>query len=298
MAAEVGEEFARRTDGRVKIELSAASLGPPPKQFDMVISGVADLAFTNHGYTPGQFPLTGIVGLPFLGDKAEALSVAYWRVHEKYFAAVGEHKRVKLIGLSTHGGGPIFSQKPITKVSDLAGLKMIATNGTLVKMARTLDVAPVMATPPKWFELMSRGVVDGGLISTDAPPKFKITKFVPYYTIVPGGLYNSSFPVIMNLKKWNKLSAADRQALEPLFGEPLSRKGGNIWDTGEAWARSQFPKVGIKTSTADAAFVNELRDRLSGFVAAWIERAGQKGIDGEAALKMFKAETAKEEAKL
>lgn len=293
----LAKQFAQLTEGRARIVLTASSLGPPPKQFEMIISGIADVAFTNHGYTPGKFPLTDIIALPFNGDRAEALSVAYWRVHEKHFAKAGEHSKVVLMGLSTHGGGTIFSQRPIKAVADLKGLKLIATNGPLIRMARTLDVAPVMATPPKWFELMSRGVVDGGLISTDAPEKFKIVKFVSHYTMVPGGLYNSSFPLMLNKKKWNTLSAKDRAALSRLFGEPMSRRMGVIWDAGEDRARSRFPKLGVASATAGPAFVAELKSRLARFEQAWIEVANKKGVDGAAALSMLRAETAKEQAK-
>ncbi len=290
-------QFAQLTDGRARMVLTASTLGPPPKQFEMIIGGIVDVAFTNHGYTPGKFPLTDIIALPFNGDRAEALSVAYWRVHEKHFAKAREHDKVVLMGLSTHGGGTIFSQKPIKAVADLKGLKMIATNGPLIRMARTLGVAPVMATPPKWFELMSRGVVDGGLISTDAPEKFKIVKFVRHYTMVPGGLYNSSFPLMLNKKKWNSLSAKDRAALSRLFGEPMSRRMGVIWDAGEDRARSRFPKLGVASATAGPAFVAELKSRLARFETAWIEVANKKGVDGAAALTMLRAETAKEQAK-
>jgi len=293
----VAKQFAQLTEGRAKIVLTASSLGPPPKQFEMIIGGIVDVAFTNHGYTPGKFPLTDIIALPFNGDRAEALSVAYWRVHQKHFAKAGEHNKVVLMGLSTHGGGTIFSQKPIKAVADLKGLKMIASNGPLIRMAKTLGVAPVMAAPPKWFELLSRGVVDGGLVSTDAPEKFKIVKFVPHYTMVPGGLYNSSFPLILNKKKWDSLSAKDRKALSGLFGEPLSRRMGAVWDAGEDRARSRFPKLGVASATANPAFVAELKSRLGRFEREWIDLANKKGVDGAAALKMLRAETAKEQAK-
>ena len=42
--------------------------------------GLADVAVSIHGYTPGRFVLTSIAEFPFLGDSAEANSVAYQRV--------------------------------------------------------------------------------------------------------------------------------------------------------------------------------------------------------------------------
>ncbi len=41
-------------------------LGSPPKQYDIVTSGVADISWTVLGYIGGQFPLSSVVELPFL----------------------------------------------------------------------------------------------------------------------------------------------------------------------------------------------------------------------------------------
>src|SRR5690606_4330659 len=91
------KEVERATSSRVKIEFTSAALGPPNRQFDLALNGVADITTSNHGYTAGRFPLTQMVELPFVGDQAEALSVAYWRVHEKYLAEADEHRGVKLL---------------------------------------------------------------------------------------------------------------------------------------------------------------------------------------------------------
>jgi len=108
------EQVAKATDGRVKINILPKPLGGPPQHFDLARDGVADVMYTVHGYTPGRFVLTKVVELPFLGDNAEAMSVAYWRVHEKYFAKANEHQGVKVLGVFTHGPGLIFTaNKPV-----------------------------------------------------------------------------------------------------------------------------------------------------------------------------------------
>ena len=37
---------------------SASQMGPPPRQFDLARTGVADFSIVLHGLTPGRFPLT------------------------------------------------------------------------------------------------------------------------------------------------------------------------------------------------------------------------------------------------
>src|SRR5687767_2922606 len=61
-ARQVGEV----TQGRVKIEFTPASLGAPPRQFDLAVEGIADVTFGNEDYTPARFVLTAVAQLPFL----------------------------------------------------------------------------------------------------------------------------------------------------------------------------------------------------------------------------------------
>lgn len=99
------KEVERATDGRVTFQLLPKPASTPPGSFDAVRNGVADLSFTVHGYTPGRFVLTQVAELPFLGDSAEAVSVAYQKIYEKHFAHLGEHQGVKVLAVFTHGPG-------------------------------------------------------------------------------------------------------------------------------------------------------------------------------------------------
>ena len=49
----------------------AGQMGPPPRQFDLARTGVADLAFIYTALSPGRFPLTDILGAPFLFAKPD-----------------------------------------------------------------------------------------------------------------------------------------------------------------------------------------------------------------------------------
>ena len=50
--------------------------------------------------------------MPNLGTSAEAASVAYWKVHEKYLHKANEHRGTVLIGLMSHGPAVIQTKKP------------------------------------------------------------------------------------------------------------------------------------------------------------------------------------------
>ncbi|MBT7631570.1 MAG: ABC transporter substrate-binding protein, partial [Desulfobacula sp.] len=118
------ENVKKATDGRVDITLLAKGLGHPKAYFDIVKNGMADAGYTCNAYSPGRFTLSEGVELPFLGNSAEANSVAYWRTYKKYFEKADEYKGVKLLGVMTHGPGQIHNSKKVAQsVADLKGMK-------------------------------------------------------------------------------------------------------------------------------------------------------------------------------
>ena len=101
----------KATQGRVRVNILPKGVASPGGHFDAIRDGLADVSFSIHGYIPGRFALTKLTELPFLSDSAEPLSVAYWRMHEKYLAAAGEHKGLKVLALFAHGPGQIYNNK-------------------------------------------------------------------------------------------------------------------------------------------------------------------------------------------
>lgn len=194
-----GEQVEKETDGRVTVEIMAAPIGKPPAQLDLIRNGAADVGYGVHGYTPGRFKLTQLVELPFLSDSAQALSVAYWKVHQAMLAGAAEHDGVHLLTLFTHGPGMIFTTgKPVTRIGDTQGLKMRIGGGVVAEVAKRLGMVGVQAPSPQVYEILSNGVADGILFPAESVPFFRIDEIVRHGTAVPGGLYNTSFFVIMN----------------------------------------------------------------------------------------------------
>ena len=63
--------------GTLNVKMYAGGvLGSPPKQYDIVTSGVADISWTVLGYIGGQFPLSSVIELPFLTKTSRAGTTA------------------------------------------------------------------------------------------------------------------------------------------------------------------------------------------------------------------------------
>lgn len=287
------ERIAEATEGRVKVQVLSPGLGKPPAHLDLVKNGVADIAFAVHSYNADRFALPRVAELPFLAKDSTSASVAYWRMHEKYLAAANEHRGVKLLGLWVHGPAHIWTIKaPVNTLDDLGGQKIRVAGGITKDIANALGAVPFFAPAPKTYEALSKGVADGIFFPSESVPGFKLDKIIRHGLMVPGGLYRSSQYIVMNQAKWDALSDADKKAIDSVSGEALAKLAGEVWDRIDAKGIETMTASGIAMKTADGALLDSIRAKVAGFEGEWLATAKAKGVDGEAALAMLKAEIA------
>src|ERR1700676_936363 len=90
------KDIVDRSSGRVKIDVFPSSqMGPVPRQYDLVRTGVADFGFILLGSTPGRFPLSELSQLPGLFPSAYSASVALQETYPQYLAK--EFEGVKML---------------------------------------------------------------------------------------------------------------------------------------------------------------------------------------------------------
>lgn len=284
------EDVKRVTGGKVTVEILPSPLGPPPAHFDIAANGVADITYSVHGYTPGRFALTKLAELPFLGDSSKKVSVAYWRLHREMLAKADEHKGVQVLSIFVHGPGHIFnSRKPIAKLADLEGMKMRTGGGVVNEITKTLGIVNIAAPSTQAYEILSTKVADGILFPHESVPFFKLQGVLKYGTLVPGGLYNSSFFLVMNPAKWAAIPAEQQQAIMGVSGEAFAARAGAAWDAADAAGLAAMRAAGIQFATLDDDAMSALRQRVAPVQEAVLKDAAAKGVDGARALAFLKA---------
>ncbi|GAB4178776.1 MAG: TRAP transporter substrate-binding protein [Rhodocyclaceae bacterium] len=288
------QDVEKATQGRVKFRLLPKAVASPPQSFDAVRDGLADVSFTVHGYTPGRFVLTKAAEFAFLGDSAEATSVAYQRIFEKHLAKADEHKGVIALAVFTHGPGHIYNTKrPINALADLAGMKVRVGGGVVNDITKALGATPLLKPSTEAYELLNSGVADGLFFPHETVASFKLTGVVKYATVVPGGLYNTSFVFMMNPAKFAAISKADQQAILKLSGEHFARRAGKAWDEADAAGLEAIRKAGIHVQTASPALLGQIKAKTDAVEHAWYEAAKAKGVDGAALMAELRAEIRK-----
>jgi TRAP-type C4-dicarboxylate transport system substrate-binding protein len=260
-----------------------------------VRNGLADLSFTVQGYTPGRFVTTQIAEFPFLGDSAEATSVAFQRVYARTPAMQDEHKGVKVLSVFTHGPGMVFNtKKPITNLADLQGLKFRIGGGMVNDISKALGMNVTLKPAPESYELLSTGVMDGTLFPAESVESFKLDKIVKYSTTFPGGLYNTAFVFMMNQAKYDSLPPDVKKAVDEMSGEFAARMMGKSWDKADRRSLAFMQAAGVQGNKADAAFVKAVTEKTDPLVDSWAKAAEAKGMkDPKKALADFRAEIKK-----
>src|SRR6266850_5446816 len=258
------DDIARVTSGRVKCNVLPKPPVAAPQTYDGVANGLMDLSFTTHGYTPGRFALTEAPEFPFMGDTAEVTAVAYQRIHERMLAKADEHKGVVVLSVFTHGPGQMYNTKrAINALKDLEGLKIRVGGGVVTDVAKALGAVVILKPAPESYELLSSGVADGVFFPKESPASFKFIPLIKYVTVVPGGLYNTSFVWMANPAKWNSIPEADRKLIAPLLGEALARRSGRAWDAADAKGLAAMQESKLAIAAASPQLVAEIRAKTS-----------------------------------
>jgi TRAP-type C4-dicarboxylate transport system substrate-binding protein len=250
------EKLAKDSGGRIDPKIfSNAQMGPPPVYYDLARTGQADVTWYLTGGTPGRFPITELINLPYLVGSSEigtkVLNDPVLR--SKYLEP--EHKGVKVLVLFTHQPGQIHTtKKPIKSVGDMKGLRIRFTSPTVRDFVAALGATPVGVAPTEQADQLQKGTIDGTFIDYGgAGIAFKLGGILKHTTEMYS--YVTSFGLIMNPGFYDKLPADLKKLVDD------STKGqetaiGNGWDSIDGPGKKLLMDGGmqpIKLAPADDA---------------------------------------------
>ena len=287
------KEVEKATGGRVKFQELPKHPSAAPGTFDAVRDGLMDLSYVTASYTPARHVLPLMAELPGAGATAEINSVAFSRIHWKYFQKVGEYNGVKLLAVWTHGPGQMFTKRPLKTLADFQNLKIRTGGGISEAVITALGGSPFFKPAPESYELLNSGVADGIFFPFESIVSFKLDTVIGQATVFPGGLYSSAFGFFINQDKWNKLAKQDQDIIEKFSGEYAARSNGKSWDAADQAGLNALKKAGANIVQADAAMIAEAKKRSAPIIEDWIKKASAKGVNAKAILDEFHAELKK-----
>jgi TRAP-type C4-dicarboxylate transport system substrate-binding protein len=287
------EQVEEVTDGRVRIRILARPVGAPPAHFDLAADGVADITYGLHSFTTDdRFERSRIGQFSFLGDDAVSGSTAFWNVYSGMLDAQEEHEGVKLLGLFVHGPGVLHNNvRKIETADDIAGLKIRVPGGYISDLMEDLGATTLFMSSGEVYEKLSRGVIDGVTFTYEALTAFNLTDDLKYTMRVPGGLYNTTWFLVMNDDKWASISAEDQAAIEAISGGAFARLVGEAWNSADAAALEAIAEAGIEISDAPQPLLEEIKAKAATYETEWSASIAEDGHDGEAALAEMRTQT-------
>jgi len=249
-----------------------------------VISGIADIGWSTHGFYPGRFPLSNLVSLPYIGIGSSLEgSLGLWHIYQTFPEVQAEYKDVKMIALTTHQGAPVATKEKILTLDELKGLKIRTTAGNALRWVKAAGATPVVMPPFDIYTSMEKGVIDGWCIDLIGAEGFRIYEVTNYY--LKPYYYVDAFWTVMNQRKWDSLPPDIQQAIDVINGEWTIRNNhGPKWDAGdpEAIARMGITPDQINTlSDEDIARATELAEGV------WAEYIAELEAKGLPAQKIF-----------
>ena len=279
------------TQGRVTVRVLTKPLGPPPAHFDMAVDGVADITYGLHSFTKDNRFLRSRIGqFSFIANNATDGSKAYWDVYSGVLDAQKEHAGVKLLGLFVHGPGVFHNnQRKIEKLGDFKGLKIRTPGGYIAGLAGDLGITTQFMGPGQVFEKLSRGVIDGVTFPTEALSAFKLGKHIKYSMTMPGGMYNTSWFLVMNNAKWGGLSDKDKKAIMSVSGASFATMAGKVWDASDKRGADYVAKSKIEVHEASASVLAAIKAIAKKREATWAKAVKATGYDGAAAIAKMRS---------
>jgi TRAP-type C4-dicarboxylate transport system substrate-binding protein len=207
----------RDAKGTIEIDpfLNGALGRALPDQPQMVLDGVADIAFCIPGVTPGRFADNGVMELPGLFRNLRESSLVYTRmVAANRLRGFENYDVIGAIGTPPFS---VHSKTKVTSLADLRGLRVRTTNATEAQTLKELGAIPVLMPVNEVPEAIGRGTIDAATVHPGPLFDFGINKVTKYDYFIGFGF--SPLNVLMNKKVFDGLPKPGQDAIRKYSGE-------------------------------------------------------------------------------
>lgn len=287
------DKIAAQSSNRMKCEVyPSMQLGGTAAQlFDQVRDGIVDAIWTNPGFKPGSFTKTEVFELPFMVKGAEGGSRALWDFIQAH--AMDEYRGVKLVWVAVTDPQLLhFSSKNVRTLEDSANLKVRAPSRYAAKGLAALGMATVQLPSMAITESLSKGVIDGTMMTWSGVPMLKLDEVTKFHLDVPEGqtgFFASATVFAMNPAKYDSLPVDLKKVIDANTGrEPSAVAGKFFADKISAYAPLGNSGGGRNVRLSKEEYARWVKATESVEVD-WVKEVSAKGADGKKMLDDAKA---------
>lgn len=205
--------------------------------YDRVLDNVIQVAFTVTGSIAGKFALSDVVDLPFLFERPDDASVAYWRLY-KSGALDSEYTEIVPLYMVTLANSGLHLDRTPPAPDDIRGLKIVASSKITADIVSALGATPISLQQNDMYTALQRHAVDGTYGAWTSFPAFKLGEVTNYH--IEAKLGGAPAMVFMAKKTFDALPAAAKKVLVDNSGEAASRLFGEYWMNLDNEVREQY----------------------------------------------------------
>lgn len=269
------EIVAAKSGGKLKVNLfPGGTLGSDQANVSAIQGGTLEMATMNSGILASQVKEFAVYDFPFMfGSNAEAEAIVDGPFGRKL------HDKLKdkgLIGLSYFELGfrdITNSKRPITKVEDLAGLKLrVIPNPINVDWVKALDANPTPLPFPEVYAAMEQKAIDG---QENPVTVINANKFyeVQKHVVLSHHQYNPQ-SVLISKKFWDSLAPAQQKIVADAAAEATRYQRQQAREQ-VAIALDNMKKNGMQVTELPPAELAKLRDKMRPVTAKHAVTVGQ-----------------------
>jgi TRAP-type transport system periplasmic protein len=274
------KEVEEKSKGRLKITIfPGEALGKARDHFDMVTTGVTDIAFVIPSYTAGRFPLSAVMEIPFLVPSSKIGSSVVWELSTKgYFNQ--EFQGARMLSFWTTGPGQIFMTKKLARtLDDIKGVRLRSPGPAQTALLRDLGISPLTIPIPELYDALQRGMADGAVAPLSAVVDFKLYEVVKNYTIA--NLYVTTMCLAMNQKAWSSLPPDLQKIIEEAAGSRASAAAGISYDNYDTKGLEAGRKTQGQIYNLPADERGRWMEKAKGQADKWVSDAEAKNLPGK-----------------
>jgi len=292
-------EYLKENGPEVGMEVKDFAPGQLGKQTDslhLLRSNAVQITTVLPSYLTNSIPLSGVAELPELFEDSCAGIRALMPMVQPggtiYEEEIKEQRVVPLWGVLLADYRVLTADKKVTELGDLKGSLIRSPGGVGDRVVKALGASPVFIPVGDIYEGISRGTVEGAVLTRFSAPAYGLEDVVEYVTD-DTNLYSTTVLYSISADQWESLTPEQRRVLVDA-GELAQEGACQALNGAQEDAEKFLRGAGVEFVPIDEAARPEWDEALAGVRSNWVKDLESVGLPASAVLAEYEARLAEE----
>lgn len=268
------EEVAAATDGKLQIRVFPnGSLFKGAEIKRVVATGQAQMGEVLMALHENEDPVWGVDTVPFLATSFEQ-GRKLWEAQRPVIAKILDEQGLIPLFAVPWGPNGIFSNRPITRIEDMNGMKWRVYNYGTARIGEMIGAQPVSIAAADIPQALATGMIDGFMTAGQAGYDYKVWETLSHYYDIQAWVPKNV--TVMNKNAFEKLDKPTQDAIMAA-AKAAEDRGWQMSEEGTAWYIEQLSANGMEVGLASEAVTAEFQKMGDIMRQEWLDKAGPEG---------------------